>query len=119
MTTVSVVGDSVVVENHGWDKVFSLRSRFEIPRENIESITADPEIARGKKGFRAPGTHIPGKLTSGTFYLNGDRVFWNVRNPDNVVVVELRNERYARLIIEVEDPAGTVVLVEQFLATAA
>jgi hypothetical protein len=35
-----------------------------------------------------PGTNIPGVLTAGTFYQDGKRVFWDVHNPDNTVVIE-------------------------------
>jgi len=115
MSNVTISGTNVVVELEGLDKLWALKSRFEIPFENIVRIEADPNIARGKKGFRAPGTHLPGRYTAGTFYRNGDRNFWNVRNPDNVVVVELRNERFARLIIEVAEPHATVALVERHI----
>jgi len=31
-------------------------------------------------------------------------VFWDVHDPDKAVGIELRDERYARLVIEVADP---------------
>ena len=40
-----------------------------------------------------PGTNIPGVLTAGTFYQHGKRVFWDVHNPDNTVVIELKDEQ--------------------------
>jgi hypothetical protein len=59
-----------------------------------------------------PGTNIPGVLTAGTFYQHGKRVFWDVHNPDNTVVIELKDERYNELIVEVADPQTTVELVK-------
>jgi hypothetical protein len=52
-------------------------------------------------------------LTAGTFYQHGKRVFWDVHNPENTVVIELRDERYDELIVEVADPQ---LIVEQVRA---
>jgi hypothetical protein len=62
-----------------------------------------------------PGTNIPGVLTAGTFYQDGKRVFWDVHNPDNTVVIGLRDERYNELIVEVADPQAAVELVKTAL----
>ena len=62
-----------------------------------------------------PGTNIPGVLTAGTFYQDGKRVFWDVHNPENTVVIELRDERYNELIVEVADPTAAVKLVKAAL----
>jgi hypothetical protein len=62
-----------------------------------------------------PGTNIPGVLTAGTFYEDGKRVFWDVHNPDNTVVIELKDERYNQLVVEVADPKAAVELVQSAL----
>jgi hypothetical protein len=61
------------------------------------------------------GTSIPGVITAGTFYQDGKRVFWDVHNPENTVVIELEDDRYDELIIEVADPKAAVELVEAAL----
>jgi hypothetical protein len=60
------------------------------------------------KGFRMPGTHLPGILVAGTFFKGGKRFFWDVRKKQNTIVVELDDEPYHQLIIEVEDPAAEI-----------
>ena len=62
-----------------------------------------------------PGTNIPGVLTAGTFYQDGKRVFWDVHNPENTVVVLLKGEQYNELIVEVADPQAAVELVKAAL----
>jgi hypothetical protein len=52
-----------------------------------------------------------GVITAGTFYQDGKRVFWDVHNPDNTVVIELRDERYNQLVVEVADPNAAVALL--------
>jgi hypothetical protein len=63
-----------------------------------------------------PGTNIPGVITAGTFYQHGKRVFWDVHNPENTVVIELRDNRYNELIIEVADPQAAVEFVKSVVA---
>ena len=61
----------------------------------------------------SPGSHVPGVLTAGTFHVDGERVFWDVHDPAKAVVIELDDERYARLVVQVDDPRATVDLVER------
>jgi hypothetical protein len=39
-------------------------------------------------------------------------VFWDVHDPQKTVVIQLRDERYARLVIEVEDPRATAAAIQ-------
>ncbi len=113
MARVTVENDTLVVEVEGLDKLWALRSRLAIPLANVRGATHDPGIARDRKGIRAAGTYWPGVITAGTFHHEGERVFWDVHNPDKAVVIELADERYARLVIEVDDPRAAVGLIER------
>ncbi|CAN5856570.1 hypothetical protein BH11GEM2_BH11GEM2_24630 [soil metagenome] len=112
MVEISIADGRVHFEVKGWDKLWALHSRLEIPVEHIRAVRADPEPARGRwHGFRLPGTQIPGLLTAGTFYQDGEWVFYDVHHPDNTIVLELDHEHYKRLVIEVADPAAAVALL--------
>jgi hypothetical protein len=112
MVEISIADGRVHFEVNGWDKLWALHSRLEIPVEHIRAVRADPEPARGRwHGFRLPGTRIPGLLTAGTFYQDGEWVFYDVHHPDNTIVLELDHEHYKRLVIEVADPAAAVALL--------
>ena len=54
-------------------------------------------------------------ITAGTFHQDGEKVFWDVRDPSKAIVVELTDERYTRLILQVDDPRAAVDLVESAL----
>jgi hypothetical protein len=83
---------------------------------HITSVRADPEAARGWwHGFRLPGTNIPGVLTAGTFYSHDGFVFYDVHDPDNTIVLDLDHENYKKLVLEVADPAGAVVMLQSAL----
>lgn len=118
MAHLHVDGDALVVGIEGLDKLWALKSRLTIPQANIRGATADLGMIKSPKGIRAPGTHIPGVITAGTFHTDGEYVFWDVHDPAKAVVIELADERYARLVIEVDDPRATVDLVEGLVRPA-
>jgi hypothetical protein len=116
MAEVELSQEALIVHVEGMDRLWALRSRLEIPLSHVVNAEADPEVARGWwQGIRTGGTHLPGVITAGTFHQEGERVFWDVHDPEKTVVIQLRDERYARLIIEVEDPGETVAAIQEAL----
>ena len=112
MAEVDLTEEALVVRVRGADRLWALKSRLEIPLSHVVGAEADPGVALGwRKGVRAPGTYVPGVIAAGTFYQEGERVFWDVHDPHRTVVIRLRDERYARLVIEVEDPPATVAAI--------
>ncbi|MFI5529862.1 hypothetical protein ACIA8O_15110 [Kitasatospora sp. NPDC051853] len=118
MAVVSVADGILTVEVEGWDRVWALRSRIEIPLRHVRGATLDPGIVREPKGVKSGGTHVPGVIVAGTFRRDGEKVFWDVKNPEKAVVIELADEAYARLVVEVADPRETLALVERALRDA-
>src|SRR6267378_5051511 len=104
MVNIEIVGDKAIFEVQGWDKLWSLRSRLEIPLAHIKGAYVDPEPAMGWfQGIKLGGTDLPNIFKAGTFYQEGGLVFWDVRHPEKTIVIELEHERYKKLIIEVEN----------------
>ena len=54
------------------------------------------------------GTSVPGIFTAGTFCQHGQRVFWDVRDPARSIIIELHDERFGELVVEVNDPLFAV-----------
>jgi len=114
---ISVVGSKAVFEVQGWDKLWSLRSRLEIPLAHISGVAWDPAPAMGWfEGLKLAGTDLPNLFRAGTFYQEGGLVFWDVLHPERTIAVELEHERYHKLVVEVEDPAGAVSTLSRALA---
>src|SRR5437868_6578869 len=116
MVNVSIDGDRIHLDVEGTDQLWALRSHLEFPLAHVRSVRVDPEAARGWwHGLKLLGTSIHGILTAGTFYQQGGIVFYVVHDPDFTLVLELRSERYERLIVEVEDPESTSAMIERAL----
>jgi hypothetical protein len=111
MSHVHVDGDDLVVEQSTLDKVVSLHGTMRFPLAHVVGITADPGVGSEPKGVRAPGTHVPGLLTAGTFHHEGRTVFWNIRRGTHAVVIALEGEELDQVIVDVDDPQGVVDLV--------
>ncbi len=63
------------------------------------------------KGWKAPGTYIPTIITAGTFYKDGNKIFWDVSDMDKCILIDLKDEDYQQLIVEVENPEETIKLL--------
>lgn len=118
MVTISIAGDRVHMDVEGIDKLWSLRSRLDIPLAHIRSVRIDPEAASGWwHGLRIMGSNIPGILTAGTFYQKGGVVFYDVHDPERTIVLELAHETYERLIIEVQEPEAARKEIEKAITS--
>ena len=116
MVDLSITEDKLVLHVRGADRLWSFNSSLEIPLVHIASVRADTEIARGWwHGIRMPGTNVPGVITAGTFYQDGKRVFWDVHHPEKTIVIDLRDERYNELVVEVSEPEAAVKLIQKAL----
>ena len=108
MAQLDVEGDLLVVRLGIIDAMLSMRSTMRFPLTSVKNVYVDPVAGEEPKGFKAPGTAIPGTLTKGTFHFDGVKTFWNIWRGTLVVVVELSNEKFDRLVIEQAYPEAIV-----------
>ena len=116
MTRVEIADGRLVVRPVGLHKLWAFKRQIEVPTEHVEGAARDPEDARRwAKGLRLPGTAVPWVIVAGSYYRRGEWTFYDVRprHMDRAVVIRLRDERYARPVVEVEDPATTVAEIER------
>ena len=116
MVDLSIAEGKLTLHVRGADKLWALKSSLEIPLVHIRGVRVDAEVARGWwHGIRMPGTNVPGVITAGTFYQDGKRVFWDVHHPEKTIVIDLHDERFNELVVEVADPEGAVRLIHNAL----
>jgi hypothetical protein len=116
MTKVEILDDRLVARIHGLDQVLALRSELSIPLAHVKAAAVSPPEVRERwrNPLRAhvPGTDMPYVVMAGSFlFLDGEHAFWDVHDPDRTVVIELDHERFAKLVLEVEDPQATAAAI--------
>lgn len=99
--------DRLLVRPVGLVRLWALSSGVDVPLDHVVDVGVSDR--RGMlRGFRAPGTHLPGFMTAGTFRSRGERDLWMVGRHHKVLVIELTGERYRHVIVQVEEPEGAV-----------
>jgi hypothetical protein len=113
VATLETTDTELIVEIEGADKLWALRSRLTIPLSHVAGAKpAQHEAREWLHGLRVGGTHIPGVISAGTFISHGERVFWDVHTPENAIAIQLRDERFGHLVIEVSDPDEAIATIE-------
>ena len=124
MVELSVVDDQLILNVKGWDKLWSFRSTIEVPLRKVRDVRAIASQEELKEifkplgvGFRFPGTALPGVITAGTFYFTrGGKAFIDVHHPaDDVILIELEDEKFNRIIVDVENAAEVAATVRDAL----
>lgn len=117
MVDVTIQDHTLAIDMQGADKLWALRSHIDIPLANITGIQRNPEKARRwLAGIRGPGTGVPGVVKADTFHQDGRRIFFDVHDPANTVIVDLEDEHFDELVLEVDDPDAVMTKVEKSLA---
>ncbi len=115
MTHVEVAGERVQLEVLGWHKLWAFRGRLEFPLDHVANARRWEGKAKWFHGIRAPGTNLPGVIIAGTYHWRGEHVFYDVSDFRRALVIELKDEWFARVVVEVADPDS---VLEQFNAAA-
>src|SRR5262249_42214759 len=114
MVDITIRGDRVFFRVEGLHQLWAFRSELEIPLAHIVAVDHDPQqVGTWWHGFKLIGTDVPGLFAAGTFYYHGEFVFWDVRHPEQTIVVSLAHERYKKLIVEVQDPKSIAALLRE------
>ena len=112
--------DSVTFLLRGWSRFWALRSSVVVPLSAIRAVSRAPAgIGRGWwKGWRMPGTHVPGVIVAGSYYRDGAWTFWDVRGSGEwAIVVELaQGAPFDRLVVEVHEPEAEIARLRAAVA---
>ena len=117
MVDIELTASALIVHVEGADRIWALKSRVEIPLENVAAARPAGDEERGVySGARFPGTNIPGVVKAGSFHQQGEWTFWDVHDLGRAIVIMTNDEKYSRLVVEVADPAASVAAIETALA---
>lgn len=115
MAHISVTPTDLVVTLSRFERFFGLLPSVTIPLTQVRGATHDDGILRDL-GMRAPGLAWPRRALIGTFrkWKFKDFVVW--RNEPELVVIQLMNQRWDRLVIGVADAEEVARMINRVTA---
>lgn len=116
MVEISIQDDSLLIEVQGWHQLWAFKKSLEIPLSHVRGVKIDPEHSRYPEGWRAPGSFVPGLIAAGSYHWAGKHFFWDVHDPKKAITLDLEDEHYSKLVLEVADPQAAVQMIETALA---
>jgi hypothetical protein len=119
MATATITDDHLTVRLSGWEAVFALKREISVPMRNVLSAQAGTVTALRPYGIRLPGTFFPGVIAAGSYWSkSAGWSFWSVRHSDKAVDIRLRDARYQRIVVEVDDPYSAAAEIENSVPRA-
>jgi len=97
------------------ERLAGLHRDIEVPVSEVAGVHAEDDAWAALRGFRAPGTGIPGVLMVGTTRSKGLKDFCVVRGRGPAVVVELSSGEFARLVVSDAHASTTAGLIDASL----
>jgi hypothetical protein len=101
--TVKIEGKNIVFEIHGVDAILALKRSITIPLEHVVSVSTDKVPWGPFQQLKVAGTGFPGVIKDGLYLSNDGLLFFEMHHPDKCITVSLNNERYKKIIFEVQD----------------
>ncbi len=108
MVDVEIEDAAIIFRVCGTHKLWTFRSELRIPAAHVTGVRRESVDSPFLRGWRNFGTWVPGVLTAGSYQLHGTRIFYDVSNWERIVVIDLEDEKFTQLVIEVADPAQVV-----------
>jgi hypothetical protein len=117
MTSITCDDKNLIIMVEGLDKLLAFKGHITIPLEHVEKIEINTEpLMDFKHATFGIGTIFAGRIQTGSFSEEGQKSFWDVRDPQNAILITLKDEEYGKIITEVESPEQTISEVQRLLA---
>ena len=111
LAAIGIHDDRLLVRPVGLVRLWALSKGVDVPIASVVDVGIHPK--RGLlRGWRAPGTYLPGVMIAGTFRSQGEKDLWMVGRTDKVLVIELTGETYRHVIIQVEAPEAALAALK-------
>ena len=113
MVNITKTDKEFVFEIKGMHKVWALKSEIRIPVDHVIKAYQDDSQIKKFNIAKIIGTNMPFGLHAGTFLQNGGVIFMDVSNKKNAIIIDLKDEKYKQMIVEVKNPAESIALLER------
>lgn len=112
---IKVEGNNIIFQLQGIDKILAIKSAIKVPIEHITDVSTERADWNLFKQLRIAGTDFPGKIKEGRFLSKEGLLFYEMRDPDKCITVSLKDERYKKIIFEVENKETTAELLRNLI----
>jgi hypothetical protein len=118
---IDIDDTALTVRPRGLDVVWTTRRRIAVPLEHVRGARIDPDVVRHGPWLGAGYTDalLDYTVAAGPMYVQGRHEFWDVHFPERSVVVDLVDEQYERLVVDVDDPEDTVAQINAAVSARA
>lgn len=114
MAKISILNKNLIINIQGTRKLWTLKNKLSIPLNNVTDVAADYEIWKNTPRFgqKRIGTDMYGLYFGGYFVQDGHKIFYDLRRNEGAIVISLKDEKFDKLIIGVENPDETVKFIQ-------
>jgi len=99
--------DQLLVRPVGLVRLWALSKGHECPVTAIADVGVADRKTLARK-WKTVGTHLPGVMTAGRFRSHHETDLWMVGRSKEVLVIELHDQPFRHLVVQVEDPHAAV-----------
>jgi hypothetical protein len=123
MASIEITRDELIVHIHGWNKVLAMRGTMRIPLSRVRAARVRPKEANFDdvivESWRGVGTYVPHKVAAGLVYLADGASFYDVRDPERAIAVDVDQQDVRHVVIQIDDeaPEEAVRRIEQAIGT--
>jgi hypothetical protein len=128
-TTISFQDDVIEIRLRGFRSLFALQKRVVLPLSRVESVTFETSMSIDRQkdrpgkwypGMRIGGIRIKNVYNGGKFFQERsdgwDRVFWDVKSQAPTICIQLHDDYYKTVYVEVDDASTGRKLVKTITA---
>ncbi len=117
-TRITTTDGNLVATMQGVDVFLAARRTVTVPLAHVVGVEETGNLAeQGRRGWKRMGGYWPGWFRNGGFQEGRTVAFWNVSHlrRDRAVTITLRDEKFARLVLAVDEPQGAIATIRASL----
>jgi hypothetical protein len=118
---IDIGATHLTVTLHGLDVLWAVRRRISVPLDHVTEARVDSHVASHGPWLGAGRTDalLDYAVAAGPMLVHGRHEFWDVHHPERAVSIDLVDEPFERLVLEVADPEGVVSAINDALFSRA
>lgn len=116
MVEIMLETNELIIKMDGLNQLWALKSQLVVPYENIQKVIVVDDLKTsdyfGWLTLKA-GLAFPGVIGEGTFYTKDGKLFVAIKEGGTGLVLQLHNEKYAEIVVEIADPQNIAVKINE------